>query len=177
MTNMTRLLLRAFILLVVAAAVPAAGAQQTPPPSPCTTDEFRRFDFWIGEWVVTNVKGDTIGSSRITSVSRGCAVLEEWKDRSGGSGTSINFWEPATSRWNQLWVGGAGGILRLEGDYRDGAMELTGKTPRQTSSGSVLDRIRWTAAGDGSLQQLWLLSTDGGTSWRESFRGIYRRKQ
>lgn len=29
------------------------------------------------------------------------------------SETSINFYDPATGRWNQLWVGGSGQILRL----------------------------------------------------------------
>jgi hypothetical protein len=103
-------------------------------------------------------------------------VLEEWRDRSGGSGTSLNFWEPATRRWNQLWVGGGGAILRLEGDYRDGAMELSGKSARRTPNGPVLDRLRWTPAADGSVEQLWLVSADSGKSWREVFRGIYRKK-
>jgi hypothetical protein len=165
------------LALASALALPnAAAAQQTPPPPSCATEEFRRFDFWVGEWVVTNAKGDTIGTSRVTTVSRGCAMLEEWRDRSGGSGTSVNFWEPATRRWNQLWVGGGGAILRLEGDYHDGAMELSGKSARQTPTGPVLDRLRWTPAADGSVEQRWLVSADSGKSWREVFRGIYRKK-
>ncbi|MCR4338669.1 MAG: hypothetical protein NUW01_02155 [Gemmatimonadaceae bacterium] len=84
-----------FMSVAALALTSDASAQQTPPPPVCTAEEFRRFDFWAGEWVVTNAKGDTVGTSRITLVSRGCAVLEEWRDRSGGSGTSLNFWEPA----------------------------------------------------------------------------------
>ena len=43
-------------LLLVAALVLAsdAVAQQSPPPPSCVAEEFRRFDFWVGEWVVTN---------------------------------------------------------------------------------------------------------------------------
>lgn len=175
--TITRMRVSMYLMSVAALAqANDASAQQTPPPPACATEEFRRFDFWVGEWVVTNAKGDTIGTSRISSVSRGCAVLEEWRDRSGGSGTSLNFWEPATRRWNQLWVGGAGPILRLEGDYHDGAMELSGKSARQTPRGAVLDRLRWTPGADGTVEQVWLISTDGGTSWRETFRGIYRKK-
>lgn len=165
-----------FVVIAAVASPIDVPAQQAPPRPACATEEFRRFDFWVGEWVVTNARGDTIGTSRITQVSRGCAILEEWRDRSGGSGTSLNFWEPATRSWNQLWVGGGGGILRLEGDYLDGAMELSGRTPRRTPNGPALDRIRWTLAADGTVEQLWLISTDGGASWRESFRGIYRKK-
>jgi hypothetical protein len=167
---------RSRALLVALVLAGPASAQQTPPPPSCATEEFRRFDFWVGEWTVTNAAGDTIGTSRVSTVSRGCAVLEEWRDRSGGSGTSLNFWEPATRRWNQLWVGGGGAILRLEGDYSDGAMELSGKSPRQMPAGPVLDKLRWTPAADGSVEQRWLISPDSGKTWREVFRGTYRKK-
>ncbi|MEX1186256.1 MAG: hypothetical protein WEA80_06680 [Gemmatimonadaceae bacterium] len=55
-------------------------------------------------------------------------------------------------------------------------MELSGKSARQTPNGAVLDRLRWTPAADGSVEQLWMVSADSGKSWREVFRGIYRKK-
>jgi hypothetical protein len=152
-------------------ATPAA-AQQT--EQRCTAPEHHQFDFWIGRWTVSNPQGQTVGSSHVSRVSGGCAVLEQWQAAGGPPGTSINFYEPKTGKWNQVWVGGGGLILRLVGTFHDGAMELDGTTPRQTPQGQVLDRIRWTPQDDGSVEQLWLVSDDDGATWRPIFRGTYR---
>ena len=165
----------AVLLLLVAGASDAAAQQPPAPPPGCDRPEYRQFDMWVGDWVVLNAAGDTVGTNRIERISDGCALLEQWRDAGGGTGTSINFFEPETGRWNQLWVGGRGMVLRLEGGFSNGAMELAGTAPRATPQGAVLDRIRWTARQDGSVEQLWLISADDGSTWQESFRGIYRR--
>jgi hypothetical protein len=36
-------------------------------------------------------------------------------------------------------------------------------------------RVRWTPNKDGSVEQKWETSDDGGASWQVSFLGIYRR--
>lgn len=164
------------VLTALLAGASDVIAQQTTPPPGCVGREHRQFDFWAGDWIVTDAKGDTVGTNQIRQVSDGCALLEQWRGRGGVSGTSLNFLEPATGRWNQLWVGGRGVILRLEGGLRDGVMELTGTSKRQTAGGVVLDRLRWTPAADGSVEQLWLVSSDDGNSWRELFRGTYRKR-
>ena len=162
-------------LTAIVFAANDGAAQQPAPPPGCDRAEYRQFDMWLGDWVVLNPAGDTIGTNRIERISDGCALLEQWRDAGGGTGTSINFFEPETGRWNQLWVGGRGMVLRLEGGLSNGAMELAGTSPRTTPRGPVLDRIRWTALEDGSVEQLWLISADDGGTWQESFRGIYRR--
>jgi hypothetical protein len=126
---------------------------------------------------VSNPQGQTVGSSHVSSISQGCAVLEQWQAAKGPPGTSINFYEPKTGKWNQVWVGGGGLILRLTGTFHDGAMVLDGTTPRQTPRGAVLDRIRWTPRDDGSVEQLWQVSTDKGATWQTAFKGIYRPAQ
>ena len=149
------------------------AAQQAPPP--CEDDARRAaFDFWVGRWTVTNPAGATVGGSSIERVASGCAILETWSAGNGREGRSLNFFDPATDSWHQVWVGGDGVALRLEGDSdRPGRMILTGG-PRETPNGTVRDRITWTLQDDGTVEQLWDISTDGGSTWQTGFRGIYR---
>jgi hypothetical protein len=156
-------------------AASSSFAQPAAPAAACDSASHRQFDFWIGDWTVTNPTGSLVGHNTITPISNGCALLEQWRGADGSSGTSINFFEAGADVWHQLWVGGRGMILRLKGKFRDGRIELTSPGKRNTANGAVLDRIIWTPAADGSVEQLWLVSSDDGATWAELFRGVYRR--
>ncbi|WP_245917623.1 hypothetical protein [Aureitalea marina] len=41
---------------------------------PCCTPEHRAFDFWIGEWEVTNPDGSEAGVNTITRIEDGCVL-------------------------------------------------------------------------------------------------------
>ena len=78
------------------------------------------------------------------------------------------------SPWHQVWMGANGSPLRLEGNPdRPGRMILSGPV-RTTPQGTVRDRITWTLQDDGTVEQHWDISTDGGSTWQTGFRGIYR---
>lgn len=166
------------VLVVGLSLAPTAAAQEGGAASgssaPCAAAEHHQFDFWVGAWNVYNVRGQRIGKSRVRVVSDGCAVLEAWQALQGRNGTSINFFDPESGLWHQVWVGGAGMVLRLQGSLQDGSMVLSGTAPRKTPQGTVLDRLTWTPHSDGTVEQRWLLSSDGGATWTVAFRGIYR---
>jgi len=102
--------MRKFIASVAAALLTAACAAvaqddttgsatpQTPPPPPgCATEAspYRDFDFWIGHWDVYDPDGNFAGENLISVREGGCLLLEEWTGSQGGSGTSMNFYDPA----------------------------------------------------------------------------------
>jgi hypothetical protein len=166
-----RLLLGPALLLL-----PAAGGAQTSPAArtpPCREAAFRAFDFWVGEWTVRNARGDVVGHNEISRIAEGCALLEMWTDNAGVSGSSINFHDRGLGAWQQIWVGGQGGVLRLEGGMDGESMQLTGR--RAMNGSVVLDRIRWTPLEDGRVRQHWQISTDDGATWTDSFDGYYSR--
>lgn len=68
------------------------------------------------------------------------------------------------------WVSDNGTLLLLDGGFREGSMDLQGKSPD-----GELQRIRWTPGIDGSVLQLRETSNDGGQNWRRRFAGLYRR--
>ncbi len=142
--------------------------------SPCSSEEYRQFDFWIGNWVVTDSSGATTGTSQITEAANGCAIQEHWTGESGNTGVSLNFFDERDGRWHQHWVGGGGLILHLSGSIQDGAMVLEGR--RQTPQGELIDRITWSQLESGEVRQEWINSSDGGRNWTKAFVGFYQRR-
>lgn len=142
---------------------------------PCMArPEYRQFDFWMGEWDV-QVNGKTIASSRIERILDGCLLQENWMPLAGSEGKSWNYFDATTGRWEQLWMS-AGQLLRLQGGLKDGAMALEG--PGATPAGKpVVNRITWTALGEGRVRQLWMQSNDDGRTWTSQFDGVYVPKQ
>src|SRR5688572_434537 len=113
------------LLAVVLLPLPLRGAAQSRPQLGCNEPVHRQFDFWIGDWTVTNPAGQTIGKNSIRSIQGGCALEEKWTGGAGGTGISLNFVE--RGKWNQVWVANhATGILRLTGSLEQGAMVMAG---------------------------------------------------
>ena len=147
----------------------------TEAPRPCSSSEYRQFDFWLGEWNVAQ-SGKTAGVNRITSLLGGCAVREEWKGVSGLSGTSLNMWDSAKKRWTQTWVDDKGNVLFLVGGRQGPKMVLEGDMP-DGKGGTVRNRISWTPLPEGRLRQVWDASADGGKTWTSEFDGEYSARK
>jgi hypothetical protein len=148
---------------------------QPPAVNPCDAPSFRQFDFWVGTWVVKDQKGNEIGKSEITKIANGCGIRENWNGGVGSnSGTSLNYFDKASGKWHQDWVGSGGMVLHLSGSFEKQAMSLSGE--RQMPKGRVLDRISWTLLPDGRVQQEWNISTDSGQTWKKTFDGYYSRQ-
>lgn len=149
-------------------------AQTAPPvPPPCQAPGHSQFDFWVGEWEVYGPQGKLSGRNVITRDHGGCVIAERWTGAGGMTGSSFNLYRPSTNTWLQIWVDSGGNLLRLEGEFRDGAMRMEGRTT--TPKGARLDRITWTPRADGTLRQLWESSLDGGMTWQVAFDGTYRK--
>ena len=152
-------------LLAFAATVswPTGAAAQT--TGPCSAQEYRQFDFWIGEWEV-EANGAQAGTNRITKILDGCVIMEEWEGGSNFKGKSFNRYDPVTQKWEQYWVDNKGGVLRISGGYADGKMVMSGESVGPT--GSVVDRITWHNKKNGTVRQIWDKSSDGGKTWQRT---------
>lgn len=145
---------------------------QTPPP--VLPSEARQFDFWIGEWDVTNPAGKLAGTNKIESIAAGAGLLENWTGATGFTGRSLNAWNAARKQWQQYWVGSDGGVLELVGGIVEGRMVLSAE--REVRGQRRLERITWTPHADGTVRQHWEQSTDGGKTWTTAFDGLYRKR-
>lgn len=159
------LLLLALLIFVAPAGFAAA---------PCSTDRAHEFDFWIGEWDVTS-GGQLAGSNSIQPILGGCVIQETWTGAGGGAGSSFNFYNPQTQKWQQYWVWQNGTVLDMAGDYGDGKMILSGQS-KNPKGETVTNRVTWYDNEDGSVRQHWEVSGDQGKSWTTAFDGHYKKK-
>lgn len=158
------------LLLFCAATLSAQPAPPAPPP------EARQFDFWVGDWTVTNqANGKPAGHNLIELKHGGRVLVENYTTPSPYTGMSLNAYDGAAKRWHQCWMDSSGGVLDLYGGLVEGKMVMTGETAR---AGGVrqLERITWTPNSDGTVRQHWEQSADGGQTWTTAFDGLYRRK-
>jgi hypothetical protein len=179
---MPRTTIKALVAALAALSLAHAAAQaplpQAPKSAPCGAAEHRQFDFWLGEWDVTNPAGRLVGHNRIESAHAGCALIEHWTGAGGVTGTSLNVYDRDRRQWHQTWVDSGGDLLQLDGGIAGGAMVLAGEaSDPKTPAKSASQRITWTPQPDGRVRQLWESSTDAGKTWTVIFDGIYARRQ
>ena len=102
------------LLVVLACFLCPATALAADESAPCSAPEFRAFDFWAGNWRVTDADGTHVGDNTITSEETGCVLVERWRSARGGTGQSLNFFDPARGKWRQLWIS-PGSRIEIEG--------------------------------------------------------------
>lgn len=156
---------RTILALALIFATCGAGASAA-----CDGPEYRQFDFWVGHWRVTNPDGETVGHNRIESILEGCAVRESWRGARGVTGTSLNGYHAGRDEWIQTWMDSQGLVLELAGGLEDGDMVLSGN--RESTDGTIHERIRWTPREDGTVIQRWERSANG-SDWDTIFKGTY----
>lgn len=145
---------------------------------PCMVNpKAREFDFWVGDWdvYVTGTK-NYAGHNTIQIISGGCALLENWEN-SAGTGKSINFIDPVTNKWKQIWVGSyAAGIQEfVNGEYKDGAMRFVFETTDAQGNKQV-GRFIFYNESSGQVRQFNATSNDNGKTWVTSYDFTYLKK-
>lgn len=179
MSHLRNILAAAALLSAAAGSTNAQEAQEQapPPPPPCTLDEnFRAFDFWIGDWEVTPWAGGEIaGHNVIAPAEGGCMLTENWTNSSGGTGRSINYYNPNTGKWRQIWIAGGYSIDFEGGLNAEGAMVLEGTIFYYAQRNSVPFKGTWTPQEDGSVRQHMQQWNAESSEWATWFDGRYVR--
>lgn len=143
---------------------------------PCCTPAHQQFDFWVGNWTVTDTTGKVVGSNTIIKQEDGCIIAEHWTGAGGTTGRSMNYFNRADSTWNQLWVDNGGNPLILKG--RAGNQQMILKSDLQTGSKGrqYYNRVTWTLQEDGTVTQVWDLLSPQDSLIFNAFHGIYTKK-
>ena len=141
-----------------------------------TLEGFGDFDFWVGEWDVFESTGTTqVGENNILKMESGCMILENWTSANGGTGTSLNYFNPVTNEWRQVWVSAGRYSIDIVGGIRAGSMVLEGSI--YNFGGAVWDfRGSWTPNSDGSVRQFFEQYNHDSETWDSWFDGIYKKK-
>jgi len=168
------------ILLTAAVASPLpglaapleAGKPGVAHSRPCSSAEYRQFDFWLGTWAVTDADTGALDSRvRITSVQDGCGLREQYFGAGGATGESLSMYDRQHRAWSQTWVSSGGEIVQLAGGLVGGSMQLSGELTGADSTLKV--RGVWSATPYG-VHEVGEKSVDGQT-WRPWFDLQFRR--
>lgn len=140
----------------------------------------REFDFWIGEWdaFVTGTS-NLAGHSRIERASGGCMILENWTSKGGPfEGKSMNFIDPVSGKWKQVWVGSSGMNVSefLNGEYRDDAMRFEFDTIDPKGNKQWVHFYFYNQGPD-QVRQFHETSSDAGKTWTTTYDFTYKRKK
>ena len=154
-------------------ATAAAAAPQTPPAKPgCQAAEYRQFDFWIGDWEVQDLKGNVVGTNKVTREQDGCLLVEHWTSSRGKeTGTSFNYYDVRDKKWHQLYLsnsGNAGAFPAMAGQLNDGKMVLI-----SDESATPVFRWTWYVISPGHVRQMAERSSDGQKTWKTIWDSIY----
>ncbi len=140
----------------------------------CASAQYHQFDFVVGNWLVRDSSGHAIGTVTVSNEYSGCVLIERWQGvANSGEGLGAIGYQPASKLWHRDYIGEGGFLLTLDGHLDNGAMVMTGKD--YTPDVVRMNRVTWKPASDGSIEERWETSTDGGRSWQGHFYGVLQR--
>lgn len=172
------------VLLIVIISSRNPGRAQQPVATlsanvtaPCQAPEYRKFDFWVGDWDVHAPNGGpTVGRNLVTIEQQGCLLVEHWTSSTAGqTGTSFNYYDVRDKKWHQLYLdnsGNAGAFPAMAGDLVDGKMVLITDETK-----SPVSRWTWYVLESGKVRQMAEQSTDAGKTWNIVWDSVYVKKQ
>ncbi|NND00512.1 MAG: hypothetical protein HKN85_10055 [Gammaproteobacteria bacterium] len=162
-------LFKIFLLLIWSINAGAQGDSL-----PCDTENNNAFDFFVGEWRVTDPAGKHAGDSVIDKIQDGCVIRENWRSaQSKYTGTSYNFYNRDAGQWEQIWLDNQGGRLHLKGQKKENQMILVSDERPNKEGLPTFNRITWTDNADGSVRQYWEVVSQG-KPVTVAFDGLYK---
>ena len=143
----------------------------------CCSETHGQFDFWVGNWTVTNPDGSAAGKNTLIKVEDNCVLRENWISATPGyTGTSNSFYNLTTKQWEQIWVDNRGQSLHLKGKKVGNKMILRTDDANTPEGVSFYHQVTWTDNEDGTVRQYWeTITEDGNIS--VAFDGLYKKVQ
>ena len=93
--------MRWFLIILLSCWITTAQSQGL--ECKCCNAQSSAFDFWLGEWNVTDAAGKAAGQNSIDKLQNGCVLRENWPGATSGyTGTSYNFYNYDSKQWQQL---------------------------------------------------------------------------
>lgn len=140
----------------------------------CCSEKHSEFDFWVGEWTVTNPDGSKAGHNTIIKTQDKCMLQENWISATAGyTGTSSNFYNVKTKQWEQIWIDNQAGTLHLKGEKVGNQMILKTDVEINEDGESFYHRVTWTDNADGTVRQYWETISKG-KAIVVAFDGLYK---
>ncbi len=164
------------VALVMLPAMAPVRAFALPDAKPCTRPEYRQFDFWVGDWNVTEKDAATSTAHvRVDRILGGCVLREHYEDDTGAVGESFSTYDVGRRVWHQTWVTNRGRLLTIEGGEQEGGMRLAGSYYLENGD-EVRVRGIWSPMGS-NVRETAVTSSDAGKTWKPWFDLVFRPRK
>lgn len=165
------------VIIIISIFVSSISTNAQTTNCKCCSEKHAEFDFWIGNWTVTNPDGTAAGTNSISKIQDNCILRENWTSAKGKyTGTSNNFYNFKAKQWEQIWIDNQGGSLHLKGNRVNNQMILETDEETNKDGQSYFHRVTWTLNDNGSVRQYWETITSG-TEINVAFDGLYKKDQ
>ena len=137
-------------------AGPAIGAGRTldpgasPTTSPrCADPEYRRLDFWVGDWDAYEAEDRTraVARARVDVILGGCALHETYEQADGLVGESFTTYDAPRKLWHQTWVTNRGQLLMIDGRFQGDHLTLEGPQGDANGQATIVRGVWMPQAG------------------------------
>jgi hypothetical protein len=172
--------MKAIILLLIGIAATAQPAvAQQPSAKPCSGPEYRALDFWVGDWIAQDEKGQTIGTNRITRDEYGdCVITEHFRMGDGSMiGHSVSIYRPGLKQWRQTWVDSQNGYFDLVGGPVRGGDHIFMLENKRATEAQPHQRMIWQDVKPDSFTWRWQQRAKADEPWADSWVIRYKRKK
>lgn len=146
---------------------------------PCLLDSIHgSYDFWVGEWdVYSTANKSRVGVSSIVKDDGGCVIIEHFKSLvSPNSGHSLNYVNPVTNKWEQVYSGSGGATQKyIDGEYKDSAMKFT--YTMMKNGAAYPGRFIFYNQGPDQFRQYQDATFDGGKTYQVLTDLTYKRRK
>ncbi len=167
-------------LLAVILAGNSWSQSNTSTPVPCSSELYKAFDFWLGDWeVYSNADGVLQGLDTIVKQNNDCLLYQHWRQQTDAykpagalnrlEGRSVSMFD--TEVWRQVWTDNGGTFMPLKGGLVDGNMVLTSEFDNPSWP---IYKWHWEPQSDGTIYNYGFVSTNQGETWNKYFDITYR---
>lgn len=174
--------MKTFLALATVAillSAPVSLAQDKEKAPPCSGEEFRQLDFWVGNWDVSWTKQDGTegkGKNVISRSLNGCVIEERFTTLGGDrpfAGMSVSTFDAKAGDWRQTWVDNSGGYLPFTGGPSEEGFQF--RLVKAADERTM--RMIWKNVEKDSLDWHWQQSKDGGKTWEDRWVIHYERAE
>ena len=142
-----------------------------------SSEEFRQFDFWVGEWNVQDSTGAQLGESSVQRILDGCVILENWENKNSGySGKSFNYYNANLNTWEQKWIDNQGVPIEFKGNFFPEEKALKFDGIAFENGKEVSYKLNFYSKEADYVQQQFFRYDELKKSWVLIFDGHYHRK-
>lgn len=167
---------RHLLVLIAACALLAGTAGAAEAPKTCSDAEYRKFDFWIGDWDTFDLPltpdSKSIARNRVDAILDGCVIREDYDQFDGHHGQSFTLYDATRKVWHQSWVTNRGELLIIEGRREGDRIVLEGR--EKGAQGERRSRTVWQPQGE-DVRETSTASDDGGKTWKPVFDILFRK--